>query len=388
MAASANELKKSIGHEIYFLFEKHPELLYFGSVSPDIFFYDIKLPWEFRVKHRGLIWGELIHGTQGENSLAHIFEMFAILAAPELQAALTGGRALNHEERGALTLFVLGYLTHVALDTVMHPIVYYYAGNYYAPDRGEKLRAEARHRAIETVLDLYNLAQIQSDLKEFRALKKITLPDRWRDLVLGLYTLAITRAWPRLVQDEFGDVVLKGNNIRSHPLFVVARRGYKKQLFFNRLFQNLRLARWGLWFNRKRNDALHFNSSLLYPAASYAEYQRGNRGQLFAIGDLKEFRNPLNNEEYAIHPEWLSRKALARSHAFFRAGWLFVNGKISRAAAERVLKGFSLNNGRVGVPTNAMQYFSPLPINGNFEYLRAAGGIVPDQQDAVSAGKP
>lgn len=386
MAASQNPLKRSVGREIYFAFEKNPQLLYFGSVSPDIFYYDIRMPWEFRVAHRGLVWGELIHGTEGENSLAHVFAMLDILRTPELQRPLTAdGRLLSDEERKGLLLFALGYLSHVALDTILHPIVYYYSGNYYANDRAEKHRAEARHRAVETVFDLYNLDTVGSDLRQYRALHKISLPPQWRDLTLAFYALSLVHAWPELARKEYGSAGENTRNMRKHPLFKVALRSYKKQVLFNRIFQNPRLAHWGLGYNRRRADSLHYNSSLLYPARSYAEYQNENRGRLFSVADLTEYRHPLDNRRYPIHHRRLSAKVFARTHAFFRAAWLYTAGKRDRAATGRVLRGYSLNNGRVGVPTRAMRFFNPLAINGNFEYVTAAGGAVRGQHDVVPA---
>ena len=369
MAASANSRKKAVGQEIYFLFEKHPELLYFGSISPDIFFYDIKLPWEFGVKHRGLVWGDVIHGTDGENTLKHVFGMLHILQSADLQQQLTPGRALTHEEKNGLTLFVLGYLTHVALDTVMHPLVYYFSGNYYAHEYRERLRAEARHRAIETVLDLYNLATIDSDLRKYRAMKKMALPKKWRDLVLSLYTLALRRAWPELTERQFGNVAAK--TAREHPLFTVALRGYKKEILFNRIFQNPRLARLGLWYNKKKHDALHAHSSLLYPAQSYHEYRDlDNDNQLLSFAALKTYRDPVDDREKNVNAQHLTKKAIARSHAFFRAAWLYAQGHITEDAAARTLKGYSLNHGRLNTRTDAMRHFNPIPVNGNFELTR------------------
>ena len=371
MAASRNRYKAKVGREIYFLFEKHPHLLYFGSVSPDIFYYDIRMPWEFRIAHRGLLWGELIHGTEGEDSLSHVIAMFDILRSPALQQSLAPGRMLTQEERDALMAFALGYLSHVALDTILHPIVYYLSGNYYAHDRGEKLRAEARHRAIETIFDLHNLDAIGSDVRQYRALQKITLPPRWRDLTLGFYALSLITAWPEKAAKEFGRTDLK-KGIKVHPLFKVALRSYKKQLLFNRIFQNPRLARWGLTYNERKADSLHFHSSLLYPARSYAEYQSLNRGQLFDIADLREYAHPLTNRMQRIDRGAISSRIFSRTHAFFRAAWLYTHGDIALPQARRVLKGYSLNNGRVGVATSAMKYFSPLQIDGNFRYLEAA----------------
>lgn len=375
MAASSSRRKRSIGTEIFFLYEKHPELLYFGSVSPDIFFYDIKMPWEIRVKHRGLIWGELIHGTNGEDSLAHIFKIFEILGSGDLQKAVHG-KIFTDREREGIVLFVMGYLTHVALDTVMHPIVYYFAGDYYAKDKSEKLRAEARHRAIETILDLYNLDHIRSDLKKFRPMKKMVLKGAWRDLVLKTYSLSLILAWPELAKKEFGEFLPNADVMASHPLFRAALRGYKKQMLFNKIFQNASFARWGLWYNRRKMDALHFNSSLLYPARSYEEYEFSHPESHFRISDVRAFRNPLDNRESLVRPEAVRRRVVARAHAFMRSAWLFAHGEIPEARARLVLKGYSLNNGRVGVPTSDMRYFAPLAIDGNFKYLNTEGVMV------------
>lgn len=368
LAATASPQKHQVGREIVYIAERLPQLLYFGSVSPDIFFYDIALPWELRVRHRGLTWGEIIHGTHGEDSLAHVMVMLDTLRDERLQANVNAGRPFVTEQREGLLLFVLGYLSHVALDTVMHPIVYYFAGNYYAENRAEKLRAEARHRALETVLDLYNLESIKSDLKAFRARRKVTLPEKWRDLVLAFYAQSILLAFPEEVSREYGDVFV--DDVRRHPLFAVAKRCCKKQNRFNRLFQNAGIARSGLWYNRKRKDKLHFNSSLLYPAASYGAYLSRSTGNVFKISDLTQYRDPLTNRERTIRPASLARRSLARTHAFFRAAYGYAGGTLSRDSARKILKGYSLNNGRVAVPTKAMQYFSPLPIDGNFRYLQ------------------
>lgn len=375
MGVSGSRRNREIGAEICSLFDAHPELLYFGSVAPDIFFYDIKMPWELRVKHRGLIWGELIHGTHGEDSLAHIFEIFEILKTPALQQKILG-RAFSEKDKDAVLLFVLGYLTHVALDTVMHPIVYYYAGDYYAKDRGEKLRAEARHRAIETILDLYNLEAVSSDLRRFKAMKKMALPRGCRDLILGVYTLSLLRAWPDVAAREFPGNTSGTEGIRSHPLFKAALRGYKKQIFFNKIFQNAGLARSGLWYNKRKKDKLHFNSSLLYPALSYQAYERRYPESHFRISDIRTFCHPLTNREFAVHPDRLRRRVLARSRAFMRTAWLYARGKVGEGESRRVLRGYSLNNGKVGVPTSEMKFFAPLAIDGNFRYMNLEGIIV------------
>lgn len=368
MAASSNKKKREIGCEIYFLFEKAPQLLYFGSIAPDIFFYDIAVPWEFGVKKRGGIWGDLIHGTDGENSLAHVFEMFEILRDASAHKVVTGGRPFTDAERDGLMLFILGYLSHVALDTVMHPLVYFLSGNYYDHDPVGKRRAEGRHRAFETILDLYNLESIGSDLKKFRGIKKMALPKKWRNLVIAFYAHSLCRAWPEVVKREYGNINAE-SPITKHPLYTIALRGYKKEILFNRWFERRTTARLALWLNYKRHDALQAYSSLVYPADSYAAYCERYAAHCLLMSDVKSYRDPVDNKECRINEASLRAKSLARAQAFFRTAWRYVHGAISRTAAESVFKPYSLNNGRVGVRTDAMRHFGALPINGNFEYM-------------------
>jgi len=164
---------------------------------------------------------------------------------------------------------------------------------------------------------------------------------------------------------------VQAKTAREHPLFAVALRGYKKEILFNRIFQNPRLARLGLWYNRKKHDALHAHSSLLYPAQSYQEYRDIDPdNNLLSLSGLKAYRDPVDDREKKIHPQHLTQKALARSHAFFKTAWLFLTGAISEDRAAQTLKGYSLNHGRLNTRTDAMRHFNPLPVNGNFELMR------------------
>jgi len=53
--------------------------------------------------------------------------------------------------------FLAGALTHVAADAVFHPFIYYYGGNDDDVSSSQAARATARHRRLETALDLHFL---------------------------------------------------------------------------------------------------------------------------------------------------------------------------------------------------------------------------------------
>ncbi|MBV6494687.1 MAG: hypothetical protein LDLANPLL_02724 [Turneriella sp.] len=369
MAASKNLFKQQIGREIYFLFEENPQVFYFGSVSPDLFYYDIRLPWELWQKNWGVKWSDRIHGNEGENTMEPVFAMLDILKDKESQYLLNFGMPLAYDETRMLALFVLGYLSHISLDTLLHPIVYHFAGNYYAENILEKKQAEARHRVIETLLDLYNLGAVGQDVTRYHGIKKMSLPKKVRDLVLAFLTLALLKVYKKHADTEYGTTLDNLSSVYEHPLFKVSLRAYKKQIIFNKMFQNKRLARWGFSYNRRRADKLQNHTSLFYPARSYAEYLQTNPGKYFTLESLKTYRHPVTNKFVEINREKIRRKVFARTHAFYRTAWLYATDKITRTIACRTLKGYNLNNGLVCTATNAMQYFSTIQVNGNFEIV-------------------
>ena len=365
LAASDFPLRRAAGREILFLFEKQREALLFGSVAPDIFYYDIAIPWEKKAASRGAVWGNLIHGAHGEDTQRHVREMLRILKEPALQLPLTNGRPLTRDEHSLLLLFVMGYLAHVALDTLLHPFVYFYSGNYYADDLAEKLRSEARHRALETIYDLWNLERFGTTLVKYRPRARIYLKDEPRYLVLGLFALGLLRAWPNVAEKELGSGELP-HDIRQHPLFGLAHRSYKKQLLFNKMFQSRSVARFGLWLNARRRDALHANSSLLYPAATYRQYLAQAGKEALALETLTNYHDPVDNRRLPFSPGRIERRVLARTQGMYRIVWSYLSGTSDDAQLSRRLRGFSLNNGRSGVATSQMRFFSPLAIDGNF----------------------
>ena len=347
MASSKNKKKALIGVTLESIAKKYPKAFAFGSVAPDIFFYDIKFPWERKNKPRGLSWGERIHGNLGEHTLKHIILQLETLRAKNIPYSL--------EQKEMLFAFSLGYLTHVALDSIIHPIVYYFAGNYYDQNPAEKQKSEMRHRVMETILDLYNLDFYHSDLKKFDALKKIRLNSSERKTIFQFYAWSLEATWPQFV--------LKRVTLRK-----LVYRGYKKLFGFNRLFQNRLFARCALKWNRIKNDKISFYSSLVYPAKNYETYLSSSEHRLFKIEDLSVYRNPLTNQEKHINPNYLRKKVLARVHRFFTVAYKLYKAETNPADAETKLKGYSLNHGQVGLRTDAMAYFSPLPVNGNFEW--------------------
>jgi hypothetical protein len=113
----------------------HPQAMLLGAVLHDALFYGATpraLPMA-RMAHR-------IHGARGEDT-------YALLRLQARHAA----RAPNRDLAGAL---LVGMVSHLWADTVMHPMVWHLTGDYYAASRREKSLARQRHRALESLLDM------------------------------------------------------------------------------------------------------------------------------------------------------------------------------------------------------------------------------------------
>lgn len=81
-----------------------------------------------------------LHGTDGRDTYRLI----------RLQAA----HAAVAEDRDLATALLAGMVSHLFTDAVLHPLVWYFSGHYYADAPRKKSLARQRHRALESLLDM------------------------------------------------------------------------------------------------------------------------------------------------------------------------------------------------------------------------------------------
>jgi hypothetical protein len=86
---------------------------------------------------------ELLHGKHGEDTFMIVRNLFRT------------GMRFEGEARYVHYYFALGLLSHIILDSVVHPLVYYVTGDYYAKSKKERARARTAHRNFESILELY-----------------------------------------------------------------------------------------------------------------------------------------------------------------------------------------------------------------------------------------
>lgn len=113
----------------------YPAAAFLGAISHDV-------PYYYRMgEDQFELVADVMHGREGEDTLLPM-RMLAL-------QILT----LEPEKQKPLWSFFFGMLTHIATDVQIHPIVYYFTGNYHDPDPAEAIRAQGRHRLFETYLD-------------------------------------------------------------------------------------------------------------------------------------------------------------------------------------------------------------------------------------------
>lgn len=143
-------LEGSAGGAFLSLLRDNARAYHFGSIAADTFFYSVGIPF---VSKNNACCGDMIHGAGGSDTARPVHEMLkALRDAP------------NDPLFGEKAAFASGFLTHIALDSILHPYVYHVSGNYYADCPIERQQARVRHRLIEAWLDLQLLRQNSRDL--------------------------------------------------------------------------------------------------------------------------------------------------------------------------------------------------------------------------------
>jgi len=103
--------------------------------------------------------------------------------------------------------FLLGFISHCALDKIFHPIIESLSGDYYDPDPIKRKNSVYLHRHLETCLDKQiNNSFFAGDLIEIKSINKL----------------------------QSIKIISKQFNISDADVY----RTYKRFLFYNNLFKN------------------------------------------------------------------------------------------------------------------------------------------------------
>ena len=116
---------------------RNPNLLHIGAIIHDAPYYYLKGDFNSR-------FGSLptkLHGTVDD----------AVELIESLLRYLLGR---SEEEKAQLKAFLVGLITHLFADALMHPLIFYLTGPYDAQDLKRRTAARQDHRMLESLIDV------------------------------------------------------------------------------------------------------------------------------------------------------------------------------------------------------------------------------------------
>lgn len=134
--------------------KSEPDALLLGSIFHDVFFYAVAPgagPIE-SLAHR-------LHGADGQDTFTLI----------RMQAE----HAIQSSDNAVPASLLVGIISHVFADMMMHPLIWHLTGQYYADDPAAKSLARQHHRALESLMDMVVCAdRIGQPRYSIRSLRK------------------------------------------------------------------------------------------------------------------------------------------------------------------------------------------------------------------------
>ncbi|PRR78243.1 hypothetical protein CLLI_18450 [Clostridium liquoris] len=139
---ASNEIIKGIESSRYrSILEGYIKFYQCGSQGPDIFLYYCNLiPSKHNRVKKEL--GQRLHTDKTGDFIVYLIDKLKQLR--------------YDEEYNMLLSYVLGYITHYALDTSMHPFIYYFGGVYHA-DSPETKKYDLYHKQLEKIIGIIQL---------------------------------------------------------------------------------------------------------------------------------------------------------------------------------------------------------------------------------------
>jgi len=124
-----SKMKESPKYEMAFLL---------GAITPDSSYFNGAF-----YSNAELI-AEYIHGRNGEDTFSLVRGLFALASKSNSKDA---------ERSTVLKFFSLGILSHIIIDSEVHPLVFFLSGDYYDPKNSQRSKARAAHRNLESILE-------------------------------------------------------------------------------------------------------------------------------------------------------------------------------------------------------------------------------------------
>ncbi len=305
------------------LLQENRAAVLLGAMAPDAPYY-----YRLGTLHAVEKVAEAIHGYFGNDTRDSVRKIIATAAQAPLHEPLQ--QALH---RRATAAMVLGLISHLVTDSIFHPMIFYFSGDYYHPDRKQRLIARRRHRVLEVFLD--------------RAMREQSL---WvkETSMLELFQKAdssLSQTWRQLDQSLPAQLDNGGE-------FTFWRSAFQQMALLQRAFANPLL---GHIFSGLRTLA---PGKLGCLAALFA-YQ-GFRAPL-SFADALEFRNPVTGEERRATLLELLEQATAMCCQIYSTITMSSDNQLTNVeAALEPFGGVSLNYGLPNVTSQNAQHYAPI----------------------------
>jgi hypothetical protein len=282
-------LEEFQGHDIRKVVLEYIRHYLLGSIIPDTFYYGNSASLR-RIS-------ESFHGKDGNPTNTTIVQV------------------LDHARDKKDISFILGYISHCALDITFHPVIYYLSGNYYDESPEKRARAVYLHRHLETCLDL--------DIKNSMRLHRLIRIKYLEGLV-------------------FEDIISQKFKVPIKSL----RHSLRRQIIYNVLFTSnaayhvVKLAsKTGLF---KDTSQL----GLFYGDAVYDE----QIPSMIEVADLIEGRQWTTT----INELFSNARTLAKS--MMEAAYGYKIKSVSRDEMLHAIPGLSLDTGKLGVSASSIRH--------------------------------
>ena len=151
----------------------------------------------------------------------------------------------NQQHYNAKVAFVCGLLSHVAMDSCFHPLIYHITGNYYSVDPRKQQQAKWRHWIFEKWLNHRLVIQYEhkKSWKTIQAMMRHIKRQAWS--LIDFYTESLAQTWTF-------DFSLKE----------AARRAFSLQYTYNRVTHSgvlLSLFDWSTRYVNRQNREILFS---------------------------------------------------------------------------------------------------------------------------------
>jgi len=123
---------------------------YVGAILPDV-------PDFYRggfCGGRGERISAFLHGVYGDDPLEFVRQLVSNLPSKD------------NPDYQILVGLILGYASHIVVDATFHPLVVYLCGDWYQKDEQGKQNSRARHRLLETELDIWAMQSFKFSFKQ------------------------------------------------------------------------------------------------------------------------------------------------------------------------------------------------------------------------------